>query len=495
MDYIIVQAGGEGRRLEHLTRNRPKALLPVKNQPLLFRLFQKFPNKKFIIIADYKRDVMREYLECFASVEYYVIDANGKGTCSGIKQAIDLIPRNTPFTLIWCDLALPDDFSLPEQPSCDCIGISETFTCRWSFNNGHFAESPSTEHGVAGFFIFTDKDKISNVPESGEFVRYLSQSNIFFREISLRNTIEFGLLKEYNQLEKIKCRPFNKITITNDIVIKEGLDEQGLRLAIRERNWYEKAKEYKIGILPKIYSTNPLTMERIHGKNIYECHLPYNEKKDILEKLISSLKLLHSKESIPANPFSMKNNYYTKTIERIKPVRDLIPFANDPEIVINGKRCRNVFFHKLELERKLEKLHCDQFCFIHGDPTFSNMMIRESGEPVLIDPRGYFGFTEYYGDPMYDWGKLYYSIVGNYDQFNLKNFNLSINESDVELSIDSNGWEDMEDDFFCLTGANVDSIKLIHAVIWLSLTTYAWQDYDSVCGAFYNGLFYLEDVL
>lgn len=63
------------------------------------------------------------------------------------------------------------------------------------------------------------------------------------------------------------------------------------------------------------------------------------------------------------------------------------------------------------------------------------------------------------------------------------------------MQIASNHWEDMEEEFLKLTGVNAEDIKLIHAVIWLSLTTYAWQDYDSVCGAFYNGLYYLEDVL
>ena len=140
-------------------------------------------------------------------------------------------------------------------------------------------------------------------------------------------------------------------------------------------------------------------------------------------------------------------------------------------------------------------MNCQRFLFIHGDCTFSNLMLREDGTPVLIDPRGYFGYTEIYGDERYDWAKLYYSIVGNYDQFNLKEFRLDIGESEVELQIASNHWEDMEQDFFELTGADRYEIKLLHAVIWLSLTTYAWQDYDSICGAFYNGLYYLEDVL
>ena len=95
----------------------------------------------------------------------------------------------------------------------------------------------------------------------------------------------------------------------------------------------------------------------------------------------------------------------------------------------------------------------------------------------------------------YDWAKLYYSIVGNYDRFNLKEFGLDIGKEGIELNISSNHWEDMEEDFFELTKTDPEEIKLLHAVIWLSLTTYAWQDYDSVCGAFYNGLYYLEDVL
>ena len=40
-----------------------------------------------------------------------------------------------------------------------------------------------------------------------------------------------------------------------------------------------------------------------------------------------------------------------------------------------------------------------------------------------------------------------------------------------------------------------EQIRLFHALIWLSLTTYAWEDYDSICGAFYKGLECLEEAL
>lgn len=494
MDYIIVQAGGKGTRLEYLTRNKPKALVPVENIPMLFHLFQKYPDKKFIIIADYKKEVLHEYLECFAQVRYQIVDAQGGGTCGGIAQALELLPEKEPFMLVWSDLILPETLVLPEAVG-EYIGISQTFPCRWSYSEGKFREERSSDHGVAGFFLFTEKSRLQGIPTEGELVRWMQSRDMRFQEISLAGTKEFGLLSEYEKQPGEKCRPFNRVTVSGDKVIKEGIDEQGRQLAVRECAWYEKAREKNSEILPEIYSTKPLIMEKINGKNIYEYHLPYAERKQILEKLVSALENLHQSELVSADTFSIREAYYTKTVKRLETVRNLIPFANCKTIRINGKECRNIFFHKRELEQKLNTIRCDSFCFIHGDCTFSNMLLRENGMPVLIDPRGYFGFTEIYGDPLYDWAKLYYSIVGNYDRFNLKDFRMSISEKEVSLEIASNHWEDMEQDFFELTGADREKIRLIHAVIWLSLTTYAWQDYDSVCGAFYNGLFYLEDVL
>ena len=90
LKYIIVQAGGKGTRLKHLTKNKPKALVPVNNLPILFHLFEKFQNKHFIIITDYKKEVMKNYLQTFANVEYQIIETGGKGTCAGVKQAAGL---------------------------------------------------------------------------------------------------------------------------------------------------------------------------------------------------------------------------------------------------------------------------------------------------------------------------------------------------------------------------------------------------------------------
>ena len=76
VDYIVVHAGGRGSRMEILTRNKPKALVPVNNLPMIFHLFKKFPDKKFVIIGDYKFDVLERYLKEFAQVDYELVKSS-----------------------------------------------------------------------------------------------------------------------------------------------------------------------------------------------------------------------------------------------------------------------------------------------------------------------------------------------------------------------------------------------------------------------------------
>ena len=116
VDYIIVQAGGKGTRMEKLTRNKPKALVPVKNRPMLFHLFEKYPHKQFIIIGDYKCEVLIRYLEAFASVSYQVVDATrAHGTCAGLSKALSRLPDGEAFMLIWSDLILPECYKRSEE--------------------------------------------------------------------------------------------------------------------------------------------------------------------------------------------------------------------------------------------------------------------------------------------------------------------------------------------------------------------------------------------
>lgn len=218
-----------------------------------------------------------------------LISATGKGTCAGLSAALKHIPDNESFLLIWCDLILAEDHKLPDTNQ-NVIGISQDFSCRWSYRDGKFFEEPSDKHGVAGYFIFQDKNFIADVPENGEFVRWLKEKNFSFEEQPLRNTKEYGLYSEWSKLPQMRCRPFNQITVEGDKVIKRGIDEQGRELAKKEIAWYKKIQAENFANIPVIYEFNPLTMEFIDGQNIYEYnYIPEAQKRYILKKIIRCL--------------------------------------------------------------------------------------------------------------------------------------------------------------------------------------------------------------
>ena len=367
IEYIIVQAGGKGTRLQHLTKNKPKAIVPINNLPMIFHLFHKFPDKRFIIIADYKADVLEKYLQVFSPVKYIVVNAGGNtGTCAGIGKAISYIPNNNAFMLIWSDLVLGEKFRLPEKEG-NYIGLSGTFPCRWKYENGIFEEESSTQYGVSGAFIFKNKSYIQGVPESGEFVRWLKDKNEYYETFTFEDTREFGVLVEYNKLKQEKCRPFNRIEEKNGHLIKTGIDEQGRKLAKREKAWYRYVYDKGVKAVPEIYSFEPFEMEKIDGKNIYEYQdLPLEDKKAILKKIISALDELHSLGRKEADYFSIWEAYVAKTYKRLDKIRDLVPFADRPVIKINGRDCRNIFYHKRELEQKILQYQPEKFYFIQS---------------------------------------------------------------------------------------------------------------------------------
>lgn len=495
-DYIIIQAGGKGTRMKGLTANKPKALVPVNNLPMIFHLFKKYPSGKFIIIGDYKYDVLKKYLDAFADVEYTLICASDyKGTCAGISEALEYIPENECFMLIWCDLILPEDYEIPDSKD-NIIGISKDFFCRWKYEDGKFAEERSRLHGVAGHFIFQNKSYLRDIPTDGEFVKWLQHKAYRFTEQELYHTHEYGLFEEWEKLPKSRCRPFNCIKVEGNKVYKTAIDRQGEELAVYEVAWYKKLQEMHFKNIPKIYEYNPFCMERIDGKNIYEyTDIPLDQKINILKSIIDCLKQIHKLGSTTADRISYKIAYIEKTYSRLQKVQYLIPFADKNKITINGRTCRNIFYYQKEFEKLVMEYFPNEFRIIHGDCTFSNILLKYDAIPVLIDPRGYFGTTELYGDVAYDWAKIYYSLFSNYDQFNLKRFSVKIIEDNVELKIRSNKWEIMEEEFFRLVGDEITKrhMLLLLAIIWLSLTTYSWEDYDSICGAFYNGIYYLEE--
>lgn len=501
INYIIVQAGGKGTRLGFLTENRPKAIVPVNNRPVIFHLFERFPKAKFIIIGDYKFDVMRVYLEAFANVSYILIHTQGEGNACGVKKALQYVPENNPVMILWSDLLLDRDLHFNELNSKCYLGITDKFKCSWKYENAILEKVSTEKNGVAGLFIFDDKSQLKDVPEAGSFTRWLSGSDLEYEGLNLLNSCETGsveAIKRVDHSNQNRCRPYNKMTFLNDRVIKEGLTEEGKELIKREVLWYMTVSKYQFDGIPYIYSYDPLEMSRVDGDNIFRGNFTDEQKRHIIDQLVENLNILHQLEKGPVDAFDMQEDYYTKTLKRVRTIRNVIPFNNQPYIKINGVDCKNIFFHENTFQKMVDVLICGstEFGIIHGDGTLTNTLIDNSGNIYFIDARGYFGKTPLIGDVYYDWAKLYYSIEGAFDQFNVKNFELHVSEDGIEYCIKSSGWEKFTQYFIQkIPDCNVFRIKMIHVIIWLSLASHCWEDYDSMCLAFYNGIYLWNELM
>lgn len=492
---IIVQAGGLGSRMKSLTHTKPKALIPVKNKPIIFHLFDVFPDSEFIIIGDYKYDVLDRYLTTFSkSARTILIRSEAKGNAAGVDKALQYVSNSDPVLLIWSDLILPEDIKERIDPQFDgCqIGVSN-FRCSWCVENNKLVHVPSNKNGVVGFYYFNKKEWLESINSDGSFTTWLAMQKIPVKPLQIENCIDVGTIDAYNNIEtaKYRCRPYNQLTIEDGSVRKDGITNEAKLLIQREAAWYVEAENLGFTHMPRLISTSPLILERIRGNNVFLCNLDRTDKRETLINIANCLKNLHSLKVSSSSPWDLYHEYFRKTIDRLRRINSAIPMSDSKYIRVNGQVCLNVLqdidrFRKLVLD---ELMHA-RFALFHGDCQLTNTLLSEDGKIYFIDPRGYFGNSKNIGDVRYDWAKLYYAIVGRFDNYNIKKFTLDIGESEVNFQIEKSGWEEFEDLFFSLIPKEEGTrreIELIHAIIWLSLASHAWEDFDSMCTAFYNG--------
>ncbi len=500
--FIIVQASGRGKRMHHLTNNRPKALISVFAEPLLLRVMSLYNNSHFIILGNYQFAALKTYLSTYASNKNYTLIKTAGATIgsnAGIKTALSGIPANTPFMILWCDLLhqKPINFSNFDIKHKNYLGLSDSSVCRWRYRNGLLEEKSSRQEGVVGIYIFAKKNILEHVPARGEFCEFLQKEQITFTPFIAKDVQEVGTLRKFSKIINTRpvTRPFNVLEVSKKTVTKFPTNQQGIDLAKDESNWYNTFKDKRWDFLPRMYSLSPLTLQKIDGKALYLTRLTLSEKEKVLKQIIKNLKTIHNTFSPKTKEYA-KNNYEAyleKTKRRLDSVASLIPHIEKEYLVINNQKCFNFYKFWPKIEELIKPYFTNTYVPIHGDCTFSNILYEPLRKKVyFIDPRGYFGQEKVWGDPDYDWAKLYYSLIGNYDQFNHKNFKLLIGKDKINLSIKTNGYSQFLPLFFKLTKANSTKMHLLHAIIWLSLSAYSSDDYDAICGAFYNGIYLLN---
>lgn len=499
---VIIQAGGKGSRLEQYSWNKPKCLVPVDGKPLLYHTFDAFPGARFIVVLDYKRDIVTRFFSVFrAEVPVEVVEvAGGRGNLSGIAEALALVPEGSPVTVVWCDLRFSEPVTIGAADAIE-VATTEAFPCRWSFGpDGAIVEKRSDTTGIIGLFAFPDRSWLAEAPRDGEFVAWLATTAQPVRRVAIDTVLEIGTVAALTEKWSAggHARFFNEVRIEPDRVVKIARVADFAPLLAAETRWYHRAETLGFRHIPQRFGDDPLTLERIHGRHPFDFEARDRGKGEALARIFAGLEEMHALDGGPAVPGVARAVYLTKTIDRLRYVRALLPEMTEQETLrINGIACRNILHprHAGLLEAVVAEAEPKLFTFAHGDPTFSNILMRASGDPVFIDPRGQFGTSWFLGDPAYDWAKLYYSVVGDYDSFNRRQFVMEMDAQGVELQIKSNGWHHLRGMFREALGERLRNVRILHALIWLSLSGYVQDDYDSILGAYFNGLSMLEDAL
>jgi capsule biosynthesis phosphatase len=235
---------------------------------------------------------------------------------------------------------------------------------------------------------------------------------IYFGKPYANVYIDDMALNAYDDLEKalgfymdtISPRSFNEINETSmETLTKKSSDLRG------EIYYYNNIPNTIKDMFPCFINYDSetykwYTMEKIKGLSLSTLYTSELLTTTILKHVMNSINRIHNVSIIEGNVNSINiyANYYDKMKSRYESY-DYSKFENS----------ENVFNHIQDGLLNYEKNSRGKICVIHGDTVMTNIIINNHDKIKFIDMRGKLGDKEtIYGDYLYDWAKLYQSLIG-----------------------------------------------------------------------------------
>tara|TARA_B110000285_G_scaffold233526_1_gene307577 strand:+ start:219 stop:2126 length:1908 start_codon:yes stop_codon:yes gene_type:complete len=200
---------------------------------------------------------------------------------------------------------------------------------------------------------------------------------------------------------RIDPRDFHSIESGNiDIIIKKG-NLNG------EYYYYQNIPSYIKDMFPIFISgsNSSITIEKIDGTTITELYLSRMLNTNTFIHILKSINRIQKCSGVPVDDINIYENYASKITNRYENY-DYSSFENN----------KGMYKSILVKLQEYEKNNQGRKTIIHGDPVFTNIIINKYGKIKFIDMRGKMGDTlTIYGDWLYDWAKIYQSLIG-YDE-------------------------------------------------------------------------------
>jgi capsule biosynthesis phosphatase len=205
-------------------------------------------------------------------------------------------------------------------------------------------------------------------------------------------------------MDIVNPRDFNELSNnTIEIFMKKSDDLSG---EIYYYNNIPKNIKDMFPILIDYDETNKwYKIEKISGLTLTSLYLSELLTHDNLIHVMNSIKRIQSSEKDIIDDINIYENYSNKLKKRYE--------SYDYSIFSKDKETYNILYNKL---KKYETNNMGNISVIHGDPVMTNILINMYDKIKFIDMRGKQGTKcTIYGDWLYDWAKLYQSLVG-YDK-------------------------------------------------------------------------------
>lgn len=494
---LCILAAGFGKRLEELTKNINKALLPVEDKAVISHIIDLTPKTfDIVVVLGYAGDLLKSYLEIahpdrsltFVNVDK--IDGYGSGPGYSLSTCKEYLQR--PFYFITVDCLVN---KLPPLDK-NWLGVFKTgipelySTVDFDDENNitQFVNKSSSgfNHafiGLAGikdyktFWIELDK----NMKSSGEVVSAFYNIKAYenFKAYKL-DWVDTGTIDNYvkvrNNKHSLPKTTGECLYRLKDTCSSCGHETQSRCVKVFPQDISNKIQRisYLKPFIPNVTTkdNHVLSYNWVTGKTLYELD-NLNLYKSFINWSYDNL----WKPTGCDNFHELCDKFYReKTFERVNKYFQKSITPEKPEVnSVSNKNCGSVY----EL---LDKIIWDDLSHIptnlfHGDLQFDNIIYNDHDKFTMIDWRDDFGGSPDYGDVYYDLAKLYGGILINYREMRSNtNANISIWDNNVSLNLIDHspnlvelretGWFDS---WIQMKGFDLKTIKVLTSLIFLNM--------------------------
>jgi NDP-sugar pyrophosphorylase family protein len=498
MEYkLCILAAGIGSRMQPLTFNSNKALLPVGGNAAISRIIEKHSKEIEIVIAiGYEKDKLIQYLECAhpdRKIKFVEVDKiTGPGTGPGYSLLCCQKYLQSPFILTTVDTIFDEVCPKPDK---NWMGVAEVndsksyCTIVLSEERGEIIDlvdkiecnNKEAFIGLAGIRDYKDFF-ISLLSDNSEREGEIQVSNGFrgLFELGLNperfTWYDIGSLDGYKLANSSFSREdqifdFSKtdecIYFCGGSVIKHFANKE----IVSNRLIRSKLLS---GLCPKIEIKNDYfySYQMIPGKVVYD-QFDSDVTLNLLNWLDSKLWARKNLKEEELDNFqaACRSFYYQKTLTRLDKYCRKFEI-NDLSSTINNENIPST-------KHLINLIDFDWLCNgipsnFHGDLQFDNILINEKNKFVLLDWRQDFsGITEY-GDMYYDLAKLNGGMYVSYKNIKKGLFDIKKDSSQYLVSFEKDDFlvksKKIFNQYIEINSLDIKKIEILTGLIFLNMS-------------------------